>query len=347
VFQEGEPVSGAKVYFYEPETTTPKDVYTDSALTTPAANPVIADSEGRIAVFLNGNYSVKVDDASDVQIDTQDNVNPDIETETSGGNLIANGSFETAGNSSTDASGWTLTAQSDGTIERITADNYDGTAALKATSTGNGGGQADTNAFFAVSPGRQYEVSFALKCSVADIRNLVQILYFDEDQNSVSTVDVYDEDTSNPTSWEVKSFTETPPSSARFAKLRILGADQSDSTSGEAKFDNVFVRQRDQTLGKLGESNTRSASLGTWYQPSTETATLVTVNHRCTGDGAGGEVQVDKSGGTTADYDINFSSNSSNEADNSTTFIVPAGGQYRVVENFSSVTILEVVEWPL
>jgi hypothetical protein len=96
-----------------------------------------------------------------------------------------------------------------------------------------------------------------------------------------------------------------------------------------------------------GNASSPALSLGSWRQPNASRSTLVTVNHRCTGDGANGEVQIDESGGTTADYDLNFSSNSSSEADNSTTFIVPAGGQYRVVENTSSVDILEVLEWTL
>ena len=42
----GNILPGAKLYFYDTETTTPLDVYTSSALTTPHANPVIADSGG-------------------------------------------------------------------------------------------------------------------------------------------------------------------------------------------------------------------------------------------------------------------------------------------------------------
>lgn len=40
-------VAGAELYSYETETTTPASLYLDAGLTTPAANPVVADSSGR------------------------------------------------------------------------------------------------------------------------------------------------------------------------------------------------------------------------------------------------------------------------------------------------------------
>ena len=49
----GEPVSGAKIYFYKRNTLTLQAAYTDEALTTPASNPVIADSAGYYNVYLS------------------------------------------------------------------------------------------------------------------------------------------------------------------------------------------------------------------------------------------------------------------------------------------------------
>lgn len=259
----GVPLSGGTVEFYEVGTSTPKDVYTDAALSIPAQSPVTLDAAGRATIWLNGDYKVRLKNSQGVLVEETDGINPPIDTETSGGNLIANGSFETAGNSESEASGWTLTAQSDGSVERITSDSYDGTAALKFTSDGSGGGQADTNAFFAVSPGRSYEISFALKCSVVDIRNLVQVRYFDKDKSHLSNSTVYDEDTSNPTSWTVKRLTDTPPANARFAKLRILGADQSDATAGEAKVDSVRMGDRGELAGFSGTTSDLNAAITT------------------------------------------------------------------------------------
>lgn len=44
--RNGNPVEGALLYFYENETTIPKDVYADIDLNTPLSNPVVADSAG-------------------------------------------------------------------------------------------------------------------------------------------------------------------------------------------------------------------------------------------------------------------------------------------------------------
>jgi len=48
---DGNPLSGAKIYFYLTGTTTPQAVYTDPTLATPLANPVVADSVGRFAAM--------------------------------------------------------------------------------------------------------------------------------------------------------------------------------------------------------------------------------------------------------------------------------------------------------
>lgn len=41
-----EPLAGAKLYFYEENTTTPLAVYSDAARTVPHAHPVVADADG-------------------------------------------------------------------------------------------------------------------------------------------------------------------------------------------------------------------------------------------------------------------------------------------------------------
>lgn len=71
----GQVLPGNKLFFYEVGTTTPKDTYSDSGLSTPNANPVIADANGRIPdIFLDGIYNVILKDANDITIDTADPV---------------------------------------------------------------------------------------------------------------------------------------------------------------------------------------------------------------------------------------------------------------------------------
>lgn len=78
----GSPIVGAKLYFYEPGTTTLKTIYSDSGLTTPATNPAIADSTGRYSnIFLDGIYRTIQTDENDVQIWDRDPVGDVIEGE--------------------------------------------------------------------------------------------------------------------------------------------------------------------------------------------------------------------------------------------------------------------------
>lgn len=71
----GTVVSGAKLYFYEAGTSTPKDTYSDSALTTTNANPVVADASGWFGpIYMSGDYKITLANASDVTIWSQDNV---------------------------------------------------------------------------------------------------------------------------------------------------------------------------------------------------------------------------------------------------------------------------------
>ncbi len=72
----GLPISGAKLNFYEPGTTTLKTIYSDSALSVPTTNPQVADINGNFAgdIFLDGLYAVVHTDASDITIWTKDPV---------------------------------------------------------------------------------------------------------------------------------------------------------------------------------------------------------------------------------------------------------------------------------
>jgi len=74
------PSDGAKLFFFETGTSTPKNTYSDEALTTPNANPVVADSNGLFGnIFVAGIYSVVLKDKNNVQIWQADPV---------GGNLV-------------------------------------------------------------------------------------------------------------------------------------------------------------------------------------------------------------------------------------------------------------------
>ncbi|RQS88078.1 hypothetical protein [Burkholderia seminalis] len=64
----GRPLVGGKVYFYEPNTETKKDTYTDSTATIVNANPVPLDGAGQAAIWGKGAYRQVVYDRNNVLI---------------------------------------------------------------------------------------------------------------------------------------------------------------------------------------------------------------------------------------------------------------------------------------
>lgn len=89
---DGDPVSGAKVSFYDAGTTNAKTVYTEETLTTAHSQPVVADSAGRLPLIYvpTGDYKVVITDADDNAIGTYDDLDTGIPS--SGGALaVADG----------------------------------------------------------------------------------------------------------------------------------------------------------------------------------------------------------------------------------------------------------------
>lgn len=71
----GKPLNGGHLYTYKPGTTTPKVAYTNKAMTTQAANPIVLDVNGEAEVYLKGNYRLVLKNSTDSQtLWTLDNV---------------------------------------------------------------------------------------------------------------------------------------------------------------------------------------------------------------------------------------------------------------------------------
>lgn len=68
------PLSGGKIFTYEPGTLTPKATYSDYALVTANTNPVVANARGEVLMYGTGLYRIILKDASDVTIYDVDNV---------------------------------------------------------------------------------------------------------------------------------------------------------------------------------------------------------------------------------------------------------------------------------
>lgn len=87
----GTPLPGAKLYFYAAGTSTPKNTYSDEALSTPNANPLVADSAGRFGdIFLTtGQYKIVLQTSAGVTVWTADPVDGAADAAGAGGTVYA------------------------------------------------------------------------------------------------------------------------------------------------------------------------------------------------------------------------------------------------------------------
>lgn len=65
ILPDGSPANFIRVHFYEPGTTTAKDIWTDANKGTTAANPFSLDSSGRGTIFAHGIYDIKIEVSDD------------------------------------------------------------------------------------------------------------------------------------------------------------------------------------------------------------------------------------------------------------------------------------------
>lgn len=201
--------------------------------------------------------------------------------------VILNGSFESDADNDTVPDGWSITLYTGGSFSyetsTIAADgkSYHGKRSVKFTSPGgasNGGGWFESENVFEVSEGRSYELQFALKSTVVDVHNKVEIIWYDCVQAVISTVTVHDDATTNPTSWRGYRYTIHPPANARYAKLRFHACLDDDTTAGSTWYDDIRIQS-----GALKTLTVFDAS-GTWNCP----AGVRTARIRVWGAGGGG-----------------------------------------------------------
>jgi len=263
---DGTPAAGWQMFTYEAGTSTKKDTYTDVAQSSTHTNPIILDSKGEVEVYWNGVYKLVASDENDTDPPTAAQFTIDnygsgqTTTAPDADNNAVNGSFEADTNGDGHPDDWVVTEYTGGTVAIDTSVQDHGASSLKFTSAGSGGGYIISESFFKVSPSRLLSTSFHIKSSVADVRNLVELVWYDASQVETSTpTSLYDDSTANPTSWTVKKAVATPPAGAFYAKLRMYGCHSSDATSGSTWYDGVRVEidytehETDGTHGRLIE----------------------------------------------------------------------------------------------
>jgi len=254
----GAPASGWKVHTYEAGTTTNKATYTDSGAGTPNSNPVILDSRGEAPIYFQGTYKIVIKDDSDVVQATFDSFGTGDAGTSPVVNLINNGSFETDVNGDLLPDEWTSVKYDSGTstVILISSSQAHGSYSLKFQSLGNGGGTSTQGGYSEINPSRSYQFSFSLLSSVVDVRNVVEVIFYDQDKASVSTQTVYDESAANPTTMTLKRYILSVPATARFARVKLTGCHSSDATPGYTLFDNIVIQEISNDAGTGTTSQT-------------------------------------------------------------------------------------------
>lgn len=169
---------------------------------------------------------------------------PNVADITSGTNTVPNGSFETDSDADGKPDQWVFTAFGTGTGTLVTsvADQMQGLRAFKFTSAGgggiNGGGKLESANFLEVSPNRLFALNWQMKSSVSTAINKAEVDWFTEAQVFISTSSLYSGNASQPSAWTLFHGAVVVPSTARYAKIRLVGADAT-SPAANVYFDDV------------------------------------------------------------------------------------------------------------
>ncbi len=180
--------------------------------------------------------------------DNEDALNGAIGTQSAAD--IPNGSFEIDSDADGKPDNWTIGFFTGGSQSLETTAPAHGAKALKFTHPGgasNGGGDAYSD-YFPLTALKQFSVSGILKASNAGIHVKVWLYYFDKDKLATgSPVSLYDNQTTNPTSYTAYTWQVTPLSTALFVKVRLVGGDSDKNQAGDVWFDGFHVNPSIQT----------------------------------------------------------------------------------------------------
>lgn len=243
---QGNPLAGGKVFLFEPGTTTPVTSFSDSGLVTANNHPVRLSGSGRASIWVSRDVDVFITDRNSGDViptnivASESNANPDRFGQNESGGLVVNGSFENDADADDVPDNWVETADAGSSNGIDTSESTDGAQSFRFTSSGTGGGQLETADFFPVNDVDNLRVNVDLRSTVAGVRNIIRVRWFDVSQVFLSASDAYDS-TSNPTSFTSQQLSVAPPANARFAKLVLIGCDPSVATPGSTFFDRVQV----------------------------------------------------------------------------------------------------------
>lgn len=157
------------------------------------------------------------------------------------GDGIPNGSFEIDSDSDGIPDSWTKNLYPGGAGSYEITNPAHGAKSYKFThpgGAGNGGGYLESD-YIEIHGLKTYWISWILWASVAGIKNIVQVRYFDKDKVELGSgsPETLWSSTSNPTSPTLFTATYTPPATTRYVKYRLIGGYSDTNVAGTTYFD--------------------------------------------------------------------------------------------------------------
>lgn len=159
-------------------------------------------------------------------------------------NNILNPSFEIDSDADGIPDNWTLNLYPGGTSAmNVTtpAHGAKGYQFNRVLGAGNGGGYISSD-YIECDEGHDYLLSLFLWSSVAGLKNLVTMSFYDKDKIILSGIGqtLYNS-TANPTSQMLFTFTFKPGASARYMKVNLYGGYTDTDVAGTTYFDGLFL----------------------------------------------------------------------------------------------------------
>ena len=233
--------------------------YDDAVAGTNAnANPLVFNSAGRptTGCWLSGAYKIYVYDANNVLLWSQDDINADPlqNQSTIADSLIKNGSFENW-SSATSPDNMTPVAAGLATFAKDAADSYHGGSSFKVVGSGTDGVTTTWDDYFEVSEGQELLCEFMMKCALAST-NIVRILWFTNSTGTAAatpSTDIYNA-AAAVTSWTRKYGFATPPTGAKYGKLRTILS--SGGTADTVRIDGISVRPSERNVNTFAIGGT-------------------------------------------------------------------------------------------